>query len=282
MMPGMPRLLDLDALRAFLAVAELGSFTRAALALNLTQSGVSMRIRRLEQAEDLHLFDRQPPALRLTPQGAALLPHAERLLRLEAAARVALRGASPVVTVRLGAMEDYATRILPPLLSAFRATAPEIMVAVETGLTQRMLPQLGQRHDLLLAMHRGGAGGEGVTLQRSRPVWAAAADFRLPGTVPLALHAEGCLFREWAIAALERAGRRWRPAYAALSQAAVEAAVAGGIGCTPVREATMAPGLRVLEGLPPLPPSEIRLHVAPRPGSAARRLADFLKERLAA
>jgi DNA-binding transcriptional LysR family regulator len=278
----MPRLLDLDALRAFLAVAELGGFTRAAAALNLTQSGISMRIRRLEQAEDVRLFDRRPGVVRLTPQGAALLPHARELLRLNAAARAALHGAASAETVRLGAMEDYATRVLPPLLSAFRAVAPDVVVELETGLTQRMLPELGHRHDLLLAMHRQGTGGDGVPLRRSRPIWAAAPGFRLPGKVPLALYAEGCLFRDWAIAALEEAGRRWRPAYAAASQAAVEAAVAGGIGCVPVREVTIAPGLRPIAGLPVLPASEIRLHAAPGLSGGARRLAAFLTERLAA
>lgn len=282
MMHGMPRVLDLDALSAFLAVAELGGFTRAATALNLTQSGVSMRIRRLEAAEDIRLFDRHPGALRLTPQGAALLPHARALLRLNETARAALHGAPRMETVRLGAMEDYATRALPPLLTAFRQMMPEVVVEVETGLTQRMLPQLGRRHDLLLAMHRGGGDGDGRMLRRSRPVWVAAPGFRISGAVPLALYAEGCLFRDWAIAALEDAGRAWRLAYAAASQAAVEAAVADGIGCTLVRQATMAPGLRPLRGLPPLPDSEIRLHAAPQLGDGARRLADFLTERLAA
>lgn len=282
MMHGMPRVLDLDALRAFLAVAELGGFTRAAAALNLTQSGVSMRIRRLEAAEDIRLFDRLPGALRLTPQGAALLPHARELLRLNDTARAALHGAPHMETVRLGAMEDYATRVLPPLLAAFRRVVPEVVVEVETGLTQRMLPQLGRRHDLLLAMHRGGTGGDGRMLQRSRPVWAAAPGFRISGAVPLALYAKGCLFRDWAIAALEDAGRAWHLAYAAASQAAVEAAVADGIGCTLVRQATMAPGVHPLRGLPPPPDSEIRLHAAPRLGNGAQRLADFLTERLAA
>lgn len=277
-----PRVLDLDALRAFTAVAELGGFTRAAVALNLTQSGVSMRIRRLEQAEDVRLFDRLPGMVRLTPQGAALLPHARRLLRLNETARAALHGAPRAETVRLGAMEDYATRVLPPLLSAFRRAMPEVVVEVETGLTQRMLPQLGRRHDLLLAMHRQGMGSDGRTLRCSRPAWAAAPGFRIPGTVPLTLYAEGCLFRDWAIAALEAAGRPWRLAYSAGSQAAVEAAVAGGIGCTLVRAATMAPGLRPLRGLPPLPGAEIRLHAAPQLGDGARRLAAFLTERLAA
>lgn len=282
MMHGMSRVLDLDALRAFLAVTELGGFTRAAAALNLTQSGVSMRIRRLEAAEDIRLFDRLPGALRLTPQGAALLPHARELLQLNDTARAALHGAPRVETVRLGAMEDYATRVLPPLLAAFRQTMPKVVIEVETGLTQRMLPHLGRRHDLLLAMHSGGAGGDGRMLRRSRPVWAAAPGFRVSGAVPLALYAEGCLFRDWAIAALEGAGRRWRLAYSAASQAAVEAAAAGGIGCTLVREATMAPGLRPLDGLPSLPESEIRLHAAPRLGDGARHFADFLTERLAA
>jgi DNA-binding transcriptional LysR family regulator len=276
------RVLDLDALRAFVAVAEHGSFTRAAARIHLTQSGISMRIRRLEEAEGVRLFRRQPGRLLLTAQGSALLPHARMLLAMNDAARAALHdGAAEVV--RLGAMEDYATRVLPPLLADFAVAEPGVVVELESGLTARMLPELGRRHDLLLAMHGPGeASGGGVALHARQTVWAAAPGFATSAgaPVPLALYAEGCLFRRWAIEALATEGRPWRLAYASASQAAVEAAAAGGLGCAPVRASTCPPGLVPLPGLPALPEAEIRLHEAPGASRASRRLAGFLAARL--
>ncbi|NHX27946.1 LysR family transcriptional regulator, partial [Escherichia coli] len=78
----MPRNLDLTALRSFVAVSEAGGVTRAAGFLNLTQSAVSMQIKRLEEALDLQLLDRSARQIALTASGEQLLGYARRMLAL--------------------------------------------------------------------------------------------------------------------------------------------------------------------------------------------------------
>src|SRR5438093_1153770 len=72
--------LDIDTVEAFLLVAELQSFTRAAEALGTTQAAVSMKLQRLESVVGKRLVERSPRAVALTAAGAAFLPHARALI----------------------------------------------------------------------------------------------------------------------------------------------------------------------------------------------------------
>ena len=188
--------------------------------------------------------------------------------------------------VRLGVMEDYGTRLVPPLLAGFAAAHPRIQVEMVTGLTTPMLPRLGERFDLVLAMHAVGDGG-GTFLRREQAVWAAgreiSAEMGDEGPLPLALYPQGCLFRAWAMAALDAAGRPWRLAFVSHSLAAVTAIAAQGLAVAVVKAGLLPPELRPLgerDGLPPLPEADIRLHRAPGLSPAgellARHLADVL------
>ncbi|WP_225771375.1 LysR family transcriptional regulator [Inquilinus sp. Marseille-Q2685] len=278
-------MLDPDLLRAFVAVADHGSFTRGAAALNRTQSAVSMQIQRLEGAVGAAVLDRSRRGLRLTPAGEVLLGYARRILSVSAEAIGRLRDLQVEGTVRLGVMEDYGTRLVPPLLAGFAAAHPRIQVEMVTGLTTPMLPQLGERFDLVLAMHAAGDGG-GTFLRRERAVWAAgrdvAAETRSP--LPLALYPQGCLFRAWAMASLDAAGLPWRLAFVSHSLAAVTAIAAQGLAVTVVKAGLLPPELRPLgerDGLPPLPEADIRLHRAPGLAPAGELLAGHLAAGLA-
>jgi DNA-binding transcriptional LysR family regulator len=78
----MARNLDITALRSFVAVADCGGVTRAAGYLNLTQSAVSMQLKRLEESLDSHLLDRSARTIALTASGEQLLSYARRMLEL--------------------------------------------------------------------------------------------------------------------------------------------------------------------------------------------------------
>lgn len=99
--------LDPDLLKAFAAVAEHRSFTRAAATLNRTQSAVSVQIRRLEERLGTRLFQRTRAGVALTAPGNELLVYAKRLLDLNAEAVNALRARECEAVVRLGVMDDY-------------------------------------------------------------------------------------------------------------------------------------------------------------------------------
>jgi len=273
--------LDPDLLRAFVAVANHRSFTRAALMLNRTQSAVSMQIKRLEGRLGVELFNRTKANVDLSPAGEGLLGYARRILALneEAVGRLAERKVEGVV--RLGVMDDYGTCIVPPLLAGFLAGYPRIHVEMETGLTSSMPARLGEVFDLVIAMHPEGR-GDGEFLRREQAVWATSASQAVEQQQPLpvALYPQGCLFRKWAIEALDAARRPWRLAFVSHSITAVEAVTAQGLAVTVVKTGTFPPKLRLLsdhDGMPPLPAADICLHRAANVSPAGRLLADHLR-----
>ncbi|HMJ29005.1 MAG TPA: LysR family transcriptional regulator, partial [Xanthobacteraceae bacterium] len=165
-------LLDPDLLKAFVAVADHRSFTRAAAMLNRTQSAVSMQIKRLEARLQVELFHRSKVNVDLSRAGEGLLGYARRILMLNDEAVGRLREHKVEGTVRLGVMDDYGTLVVPPLLAGFVAGFPLIHIEMETGLTYAMPDRLGEAFDLVIAMHPEGR-GEGQFLRREQAVWAA-------------------------------------------------------------------------------------------------------------
>jgi DNA-binding transcriptional LysR family regulator len=273
--------LDPDLLRAFVAVAEHRSFTRAAVMLNRTQSAVSMQIKRLEDRLGAELFNRTKGNVDLSAAGEGLLGYARRILTLneEAVGRLAERKIEGVV--RLGVMDDYGTHVVPPLLASFLAGYPRVHVEMETGLTSSMPARLGEAYDLVIAMHPE-AHGDGELLRREQAVWATSASHPVEQQEPLpvALYPQGCLFRKWAIDALDAAKRPWRLAFVSHSLAAVEAIAAQGLAVTVVKAGTFPPKLRLLsyhEGMPKLPAADICLHRATNLSPASALLADHLR-----
>ena len=198
--------LDPELLKAFVAVADHRSFTRAASQLNRTQSAVSMQIKRLEDRLGVELFHRTKANVELSSAGEGLLGYARRILTLNDEAVARLREHKVEGVVRLGVMDDYGTSIVPPLLASFLAGYPLIHVEMETGLTSSMPARLGEAYDLVIAMHPAGR-GDGELLRREQAVWAASAyqPVEQQDPLPVALYPQGCLFRKWAMEALDAA-----------------------------------------------------------------------------
>jgi DNA-binding transcriptional LysR family regulator len=183
-------------------------------------------------------------------------------------------------SVRLGVMDDYGTLLVPAILARFAAGHPLVHVHMETGLTGTMVDRVGEAFDLVIAMHPAGT-KEGEFLRHEQPVWAAGASHPVMeiSPLPLALYPSGCLFRKWAMTALDDAKIPWRLAFVSHSLAAVEAVAAQGLAVTVVKRGTFPARLSSLserDGLPALPRAEIRLHRAPGLSPAAALLADHL------
>jgi DNA-binding transcriptional LysR family regulator len=272
--------LDPDLLKAFVAVADHRSFTRAAATLNRTQSAVSMQIKRLEDRLGVELFSRTTVNVDLSSAGEALLGYARRILKLNEEAVGRLRDHKIEGVVRLGVMDDYGSIVVPPLLTRFVSGYPLIHVEMETGLTATMTDRLGSTFDLVIAMHPEGRGG-GEFMRREQAVWAAGASHPVEALdpLPVALYPQGCLFRKWAMEALDKARRPWRLAFVSHSLAAVEAIAAQGLAVTVVKSGTFPSTLRALsarDGMPKLPAADIRLHRASNLSRAASLLADHL------
>lgn len=114
----------------FLAVAEEGSFSRAAARMHVAQPSLSQQVRALEAELGTPLFDRLPRVVRLTPAGRAVLPHAELTVRSAARARGAAQAAVGVEAgeLEISTIRSLAAGLLPDLIRRWRVKHPETTI----------------------------------------------------------------------------------------------------------------------------------------------------------
>lgn len=222
----MARNLDMTALRSFVAVADTGGVTRASGFLNLTQSAVSMQIKRLEEALDLKLLDRSARAVSLTGSGEQLLSYARRMLDLndEVMSRLTDDGFEGEVT--LGVPHDIVYPAIPRVLHQFAADFPRVKVHLQSSFTRRLKDQYGQgKCDVILTTEDVCDGG-GETLTELPLVWVGAPGGSAWKRRPLRLaYEKNCIFRTGVQAALDRAGIPWEMAVESNSSRTIEASV---------------------------------------------------------
>lgn len=122
--------ITLRQLKAFITVAEYGSFTRAAEALNLTQSALSGLIKELEQNLAVKLFDRTTRQLHLSVSGRHLLPQAQRILNEVASLNIEVDNLKNHHhgQVQIAVSQQLAASALPAMIAAFRREYPDIRV----------------------------------------------------------------------------------------------------------------------------------------------------------
>lgn len=257
-----PAGLDPDLLRAFSAIAEEGSFTRAAQRVGRTQSAVSMQVQRLEAQLGHRLLSRgKGGGVQLTSHGQFLLGRARELLALNDDIWSSFRAPDVHGTVRLGTPDDYALRYLPQILMRFAEKHPAVDVDVLCLPSNELVDRLRAGElDLTLCSEGHGqrASDRAVPLWRGPLVWItsdrAAPHRKEP--LPVALANGKCIWREAAIDALEAAGRRYRIAYRSATQVGTHAPVLAGLAVTISTTSWLPDGLRAVrpeEGLPPLP-----------------------------
>jgi LysR family carnitine catabolism transcriptional activator len=194
-------------LRALVAIADRGSFSRAADALFMTPSGVSVLVRELESQLGFRVFERTTRQVSLTGHGSALLPAIRRALAdIDDAASIASRTASArdqVITI--GAAPLIAANLLPPAIKAFRARRPDVRVQTFDGdsMTVTRRVQAGDV-DLAIGAFSPASGvervplfrfsflfirsGDDAAVRRSSTTWTAAASealIALPPTSPI-------------------------------------------------------------------------------------------------
>ncbi|WNJ90373.1 LysR family transcriptional regulator [Bosea sp. 685] len=132
--------IDVRQLRAFVTVAQFGSFTRAAGSLNLSQPALTVQIQKLEDGLGVRLFDRNTRSVSLTRIGRELAPQLGRILSdLDAVVgdtRQLAQGQQGVV--RLAVLPSYASGILPEIIAAFRRTNPQVSFVIRDVIASRV------------------------------------------------------------------------------------------------------------------------------------------------
>ena len=274
--------LDIDLLRSFVTIAEVGSFTKAGERLGRTQSTVSLQIKRLEEQLGRQVFERTPRFLKLTDEGERLLGPARQILRLNDLAIAQLREPEIEGVVRLGVPEDFATAHLPAVLAAFTQAHPLVELEVTCDLTLNLLEKFhAGDFDFVLVKREPSAPLEGVRVWREPLVWVARDHeaFADLDTVPLVVSPQPCVYRKRATDALDAFGRDWRVAYTSTSLAGSLTAVREGLGLAVLPREMVPDHLSTItydEHLPVLHDTEIALIETPGIPATAHRLAQHV------
>ena len=279
--------LDVEQLKTFLAIADTGSFTRAAEDVNKTQSAVSMQMKRLEEQLGRPLFAKDGRGVRFTADGDRLVEYARRIVAISDEAVSAFTRPDITGTVRFGTPDDYAENFLPEILARFSRTHPLVTVDVECVSSQVLKERIAHGELDLAIVSTGGATPSGEVIRREPLVWATSSrhNTHLLETLPVAVANMGCAWRRLTEEALVKMNRKYRIAYTSPNSAAINAAVLKGLAVGAMPEMCLRSGLRLLgedEGFPQLGHFDIGIiRKAGRSVPAVEALARHVKEGLA-
>ena len=287
------KVLDLDTVRAFVHVADLRSFTRAADLLGTTQSAVSLKVKRLEAHLGKPLFERTPRTVRLSSAGGAFLEAARELLQVHDRALGSL--GTERRRLKVGLSEHVAGPDLAPLVASLHRHDPRLLIEMHLGSSAALVAQYDERRlDAAIVRHEpdevaartAHTGGmpDGEALFVEPLVWLAAADWTPPvdAPLPLAVLSGPCGVRAAAIRALERASIAWEETFIGGGMAAIGAALSAGLAVSALARRVAPPGVVDVGerfGLPRLPQSHVVMYSRvrdPRSADALRTLAKSL------
>jgi DNA-binding transcriptional LysR family regulator len=268
--------LDIDAVRAFVLIAELHSFTRAAEALGSTQSAVSLKLKRLETQLGRRLVERTPRVIRLSSEGAAFLLAARELLSAHERALDSFT-ATPR-RLALGISQLLVGAELPALLRRIGNQFPAMVIELRLAGSRELLREFDEgRLDAVVVLRPEGDQREGTPLFRERLEWIAAADATPRPDAPLRLATQGpdCSLRKQAVQALDAAGRAWIEVFVGTGAVVVGAAAAAGLAVAVMTRRTAPAGtveVGIKLGLPPLPTREVMLYSTVRDAAGREAL----------
>jgi DNA-binding transcriptional LysR family regulator len=255
--------LPTDVLRTFLAVIDLGSFTKAGNLLGRTQPAISLQIRKLEELLGLSLMDTAGRTIALTRDGENLARCARQLLAMNDEIVARLQKKESTGSLRVGLPTDYAVAFFQKALANFARQHADVQMSVHCDVSEELLPMFERDElDIAIAMYDDQPPPGLIYTWAERPIWTVGsdsdADRRNP--VPIAAHPEGCHYRERMIRCLDQIGRPWRITYSSPGIGGLQQAVQSGLGVTALTRRTLTRGMRVLtekDGYPRLP--DIRL-----------------------
>jgi DNA-binding transcriptional LysR family regulator len=273
-------LYDTALLRTFVAICDSGNFTKAAREVNLTQSAVSLHVKRLEDQVGSRLVVRNVRGVRLTEHGEVLLSYARRILALYKEAEQRL-GRDTGGLVRIGVPEYFDLHTLSSLLAQFSGRYPAVKIQIELGLGPDISALVDESELDLAIVSNEIREGDGTPLCRERRVWAAGGSMRLAPDepAPLALYPPFCRWRQLALEELDRAGRTWKLVIQSAGTAGILAALDAGLAISVFPEFNLPPRLKALgeaEGLPKLPDFEFVLRRSRNGSHAADHLAEMI------
>jgi len=278
----MMRNLDMTTLRSFLAVADQGGVTRAAAALNLTQSAVSMQLKRLEDMLGISLLDRSGRRIGLTAPGEQLISYARRIIALNDEVVGRLTDDLYEGELTLGVPHDIVYPVIPRVLKTFNAVFPRVKVQLLSSSTVKLLDALERKEvDLILTTEeQKGPGGETLTEMPLR--WVGARDGVAWKARPLRLaFCKFCIFKPIVLRALDAEGIGWDMAVESEDDRSVEALTSADLAVGALLEDSIPPHLAPLPAscdLPDLGVQQINMYGASESNEVLWELAGMIRQ----
>lgn len=276
------RNLDITTLRSFVAVADSGGVTRAAGFLHLTQSAVSMQLKRLEEMLDLALLDRSGRTVALTASGEQLLVYARRMIALNDEVIGRLTDQAFEGQITLGVPHDVVYPAVPQVLKQFHAAFPRVKIHLESSYTRTLKDQFAKGDCDVIVTTETGVDQGGEVLALKPLVWVGAPGGTAWRQRPVQLaFCRHCLFRPHVAAALDAQDIPWEMSVETESDRTIEAAVSADLAIHAMIEGTQPPYLEIIDhggALPELPQQQINLYGGAEGGGEVREtLARLLR-----
>ncbi|MEM1352319.1 MAG: LysR family transcriptional regulator [Pseudomonadota bacterium] len=260
------RNLDITTLRSFVAVADAGGVTRAAGFLHLTQSAVSMQLKRLEDVLGLELLDRTGRTIALTASGEQLLVYARRMVALNDEVIGRLTDQAYEGQITLGVPHDIVYPAIPQVLKQFHAAFPRVRVHLVSSYTRALKEQFAHGACDLILTTETAVDADGETLCSKPLRWVGAPGGAAWRQRPLRLaFGRLCTFRPHVVEALDREKIAWDVIVETESDRTIEATVSADLAVHTMIEGTEPPHLEKIDhhgGLPDLPLQQVNLYGA--------------------
>ena len=275
------RNLDLGTLRSFVTIADAGSMTRAASRLFMTQSAISMQIKRLENNLGFSVFERSAQGMTPTSEGEQLLHFANQMLALNDEAMGRLTSPDYEGLVRLGVPGDVIYPHIPRVLREFSRDYPRVQVKLCSAQTYTLKSEFNEGlQDIVLTTEKTPSTG-GRVISTQPLVWTGAESGVAWKKRPLPLgFAKICAFKDGVTKALDDAGIDWVDIVTSGDAAASEAMTSADLCVTAELEAAIHSSRVIIEHggqLPDLPQHSIVLYSNDSPGNQlAQTLVEYL------
>jgi len=260
---------DMGTLRSFVTIVESGSMTRAASRLFMTQSAISMQIKRLETNLGLSVFDRSAQGMTTTIEGEQLLHFARQILAVNDEGMSRLTSPDYEGQIRLAAPSDVIYPHIPSILKEFNRDYPRVQIKFSSGSTSTLSDQFNQGlQDVVLTTEKKPRQG-GQIISTQALVWTGADQGNAWKKRPLPLgNSKHCAFHSSITKVLDVAGIDWIDIVTSADNFAIEAMISADLCISAELEfAKHLDRVAVDHGgqLPDLPEFSIVLYCSDRP-----------------
>lgn len=256
--------LDITAVQAFVLVADLQSFTRAAEVLGTTQSTVSIKLGKLEKQLGRRLLERSPRHVRLSAEGQGFVDAARELVAAHDRASAAFGAEQRRLVV--GISHELVGSELPLLLRRINAQDPGLRLELRVGSSRDLMPLYEQGElDAAWVLRPEDRRKEGKRMHAEAFAWFGSAQAQPVQRQPLLLatQGKGCRVRNAAVGALDQAEIAWEEVFVGKGAAILGAAAAAGLAIAVLARRTAPAGtmdVGQLLSLPPIPTQEVMLY----------------------